>query len=385
MPRKSEPGIRPINDADGKVRGWRAIVDIGNGRQDRRQLRRTFKTLEEARRWRADTLTKRATGQVVVPSALTIDAILDTWMLGARHLKPSTRYGYEVHLRPVRERIGVTPIQKLTRRQVEEMVEHLLTTGGRQGTGRAPSTVRQSLVILEQAIDSAVDEGLVMRNVVRLVSKPRLRRLEMKVWTIAQLAAFLRAASETRYSALWRVAALGLRRSEVLGLRWIDVDFTRSEIRIQQTRVAVDGRLVATGEPKTASGRRTIPVDSATLADLNRFKRLQARERLAAGPAYADTDLVAVDELGTPLRPEAFADLFTRISAGAKLPRIRLHDLRHTAATLMHESGSVQLRTLAAVLGHADPAFTLRTYAHSSDEAMAAAITTLANLFEAGK
>ena len=94
--------------------------------------------------------------------------------------------------------------------------------------------------------------------------------------------------------------------------------------------------------------------------------------------------LVAVDELECPIRPEMFGHRFAKITKAAGLPVIRLHDLRHTAASLMHDSGTVSLRTLAAMLGHADPAFTLRTYAHSSDEAMQTASTALASLFSSG-
>ena len=382
--RKTEPGLIRLFGDDGKVRSWRAVVDLGTGRSDRQQLRRTFRTLEEARNWRAEMLSKRAAGTLVLPTKATVSELLETWMLGARHLRPSTRYGYEIHLKPVHDQLGATLVQKLTKRHVENLVEYLPTTGGKDGKGRAPSIVRQSLIILEKAIDDAVSQGHVVRNVARLVQKPRLQRREMTTWSAAQLAVFLREANADRYACLWRVSAYGLRRSEVVGLRWSDVDFERSDIRIYQTRVAVDGKVVAAGEPKTARGRRTIPVDALTLDSLRAFKRKQAREKLSAGQAHADTDLVAVDELGCPIRPEMFGHRFAKITKAAGLPVIRLHDLRHTAASLMHDSGTVSLRTLAAMLGHADPAFTLRTYAHSSDEAMQTASTALASLFSSG-
>lgn len=384
MARKTEPGIRPVIGPDGRPRRWQAIVDIGTGRNDRRQLKRTFRTLEAARTWRAETLTGRAAGTVVAPDKTTVEEVVSTWLMGARHLKPSTKHGYEVHLRPVRNSIGHVPIQKLTRRRVEMLVDELLTTGGRAGAGRAPSTVRQALIALELAVDVAMEEGIVTRNVVRSVAKPRVVRRDLNVWTADHLTAFLVASAADRYAALWRVAAFGLRRSEVMGLRWVDVDFDRGQIRVAQTRVSVDGSVIAVGEPKTASGRRALPMDDRTMSMLQRFRRRQAKERLAAGEAYLDTGLIAVNEIGVPLRPEVFGDRFAKLTKAAGVPPIRLHDLRHTAATLMHDSGDVPLRTLAAILGHADPAFTLRTYAHSSDGAMAAASATLASLFESG-
>lgn len=379
--RRSEPIIE-LALRDGRTR-YRAVAEFTPPGGQRKQVRRTFDTKREARDWLAEVRTSRRTGTLVTPTKITVGEMLDTWMLGARHLKASTRHGYEVHLRPVRERLGTIPVQALAKRDVEQLVEHMLTTGGRNGEGRSASTVRQALVVLEQAIDDAERQGLVFRNVVRLVKKPRQARREMRIWTAAQLATFLRAASKDRYAALWRIAAYGPRRSEVVGLRWPDIDLDAAVARIVRTRVSIDGKVVVDDVPKTESGKRTLDLDPQTVTLLLRFRRAQARERLAAGAAYEGSDLVAVDELGRPLSPEAFGDRFARIAKSAGLPPIRLHDLRHTAASLMHESGAVQLRTLAAILGHADPAFTLRTYAHSSDEAKRAATATLASLFDA--
>jgi integrase len=348
----------------------------------RRQVWSTHDTLTEARAHVAAHRADRKRGVLVVVSKLTVAQLLDGWLLSARHLKPSTRHGYQVHLKPVRDRLGTIEVQRLTKASVDELVEHMLRTGGRKGEGRAPSTVRQTLVILEQAMDDAERQGMVVRNVVRLVAKPRQVRQEMKTWTAEQLTTFLDAARGDRFAALWRVAAFGLRRSEVAGLRWQDVDVEAECARVVQTRVTVDGKTVVTGEPKTASGRRTIALDVRTVEELCRLRRLQARERLAAGDCYTDTGLIAVDELGRPIRPELFGTRFAKITKAARLPPIRLHDLRHTAASLLHESGEVSLRTLAAVLGHADASFTLRTYAHSCDESMRTATAVLASLFE---
>lgn len=380
MARRTEP-ITRLTLTDGSTR-YRAVADFGSPGGTRKQVRRTFANRRAAVDWLAGVRTGRRDGTLVAPSKNTVNSLLDTWMLGARHLKPSTRHGYEVHLKAVREQLGNIEVQRLTKADVELLVEHMLTTGGRAGTGRSASTVRQSLVVLEQAIDDAERQGLAVRNVARLVAKPRQHRTEMKTWTARQLTSFLDKAGEDRYAALWRVAAFGLRRSELAGLRWVDVDFEASTVRIAHTRVAVGSNRVAAGEPKTESGRRTVPLDPVTLESLRRFRRMQARERLAAGESYTDTGLVAADELGGPIRPELLGHRFARIAAAAGLPRIRLHDLRHTAASLMHESGVVPLRTLAAMLGHADASFTLRTYAHSSDEAMGTASAALASLFE---
>jgi integrase len=126
-----------------------------------------------------------------------------------------------------------------------------------------------------------------------------------------------------------------------------------------------------------------MPLDAVALAALRRFRRQQAGERLALGEKLSDSDVIASNELGEPISPETWGHHFERLTKKAEPRAIRLHDLRHTAATLMHESATVSLRTLAAMLGHADPGFTLRTYAEKTEESMKAASATLASLFDA--
>ena len=199
--------------------------------------------------------------------------------------------------------------------------------------------------------------------------------MEGQAWNAAQCATFLTRASQERESALWRLTMLGLRRGEVLGLRWSDVDLDNGMIHVRQARV-LEGGVVVVNAPKTKAGTRSLPVPDAVVDDLKVFRAKQAAERLADG-SYRDPELVAVDSIGRGLRPEWYSDEFQRIAADAMLPRIRLHDARHSAASLMASLG-IPASIAADFLGH-DPVVYLRTYVHNYADDRRAAMETLAH------
>lgn len=180
------------------------------------------------------------------------------------------------------------------------------------------------------------------------------------VWTADQARTFLDHVANDRYAAAWRLSLYGLRRGEVLGLTWDGIDLEAGTVKVATTRV-VAGRAVITSSTKNRKVR-TLRVGSEVLADLRHLKATQARERLAAGRAHSSTGLVVVNELGVPMRPERHSDLFQVHAKAAGLPRIRLHDLRHTTASLLHSLGQPPV-ACAKYLGHTTEVF-LRTYAH---------------------
>ena len=185
----------------------------------------------------------------------------------------------------------------------------------------------------------------------------------MSTWPAATLRAFLEGVGGDRLCAAWHLAAAtGMRRGEVLGLRWQDVDLDASRVAVRQTLISIRYRL-SFGTPKTAKGRRLIALDDRTVAELKRHRKAQLQERLAFGPGYSDADLVFVREDGSPVHPDLFSDYFEKHARRLGLPRIRLHDLRHTHATLALQAG-VNPKVISERLGHATVAFTLDRYAH---------------------
>ena len=176
--------------------------------------------------------------------------------------------------------------------------------------------------------------------------------------------AFLQATADDRLAALWHLfLATGARRGELFALRWADVDVKTAEIRISRSRTTV-GYDISEQAPKTAAGLRTIAIAGQALAALERHRRQQLEERLMAGAAWSETNHVFTNEIGQPLHPDWVSKRLREISDTTELPRIRLHDLRHSSARLLLDAG-LSPRVVADRLGHADPALVLRVYGHT--------------------
>ena len=266
-------------------------------------------------------------------SGVTVSAYLTEWVAGRRDLRGSTQRHYASNVRPFVDKFGDLSLQALTKRHLDDWIRE------RVALGRSARTIRLSLGVLSQALDAAVKESLIVANPVRLVVPPRPAPVvKPSAWDASQCKQFLAVASETRESALWRLAMLGLRRGETLGARWSDVDLDAGTLHVVQSRV-LEGGTVVVNPPKTKRGRRVVPLPDGVLADLRRFRTTQQRERLALGQPWDDDGLVATDVAGRGIRPEAFTRDFQRLTKAAGLPLIRLHDARHSAASLMASLG----------------------------------------------
>jgi integrase len=234
--------------------------------------------------------------------------------------------------------------------------------------------------VLRRALKDAVRSNLVTRNVAELVDPPRVPRKQIKTWSAREVRTFLDHVKDDRlYAAYVLAATTGMRRAEVLGLRWQDVDLEIGRVSVSQTLVVVNGYEVQFSEPKTARGRRMVALDEQTLAAIREQRERQMFERALWAEAYEDEDLVFAREDGTPIHPDSFSDAFWRNVAAAKLPRIRFHDLRHTHATLALAAG-VHPKVVSERLGHASVAFTLDTYSHAIPAMQETAASLVASL-----
>lgn len=185
----------------------------------------------------------------------------------------------------------------------------------------------------------------------------------MQVWTPEEMRRFLEHVRDDRLFAAWQVlSTTGMRRGELLGLRWADVDLERGSLAIRQVRTAVN-YTVETGTPKTHKGSRTESLDPATLAALRAHRRHQNEERLVWGGAWTETGLVFVLPDGSAIHPQRLSQWFAQHVRRAGLPRIRLHDLRHSYATAVIRAG-VPLKVVSQRIGHANPTITMTTYQH---------------------
>ena len=237
--------------------------------------------------------------------------------------------------------------------------------------GVSNRTVCTMLTVLSSALTTATKRGLVARNVAQLVDRPAIEHREMSTWTPQQVERFRVRVRSDRLYACWLLTLAGRRRSEVLGLTWSAVDFDAGTVSVAQGRVIVRGAGTTTGAPKSERSRRTLPMPPDVMAALRTLNAQQKRERVALGPTWIDTGLIAINEDGSPIRPESYSKAFCRHCAAAGVPVIRLHDTRHTAATRMLDSGTT-VSAAAKWLGH-DPAMTLRVYGHVYEDALASA------------
>jgi integrase len=186
--------------------------------------------------------------------------------------------------------------------------------------------------------------------------------LEMLTWDADQLREFLEATQEDRLFALWRLAAMtGMRRGGVLGLRWADVDLKAMTVTASRQRHRDKGIIVS--PPKTDRGHRTIDIDAETVRILKDWRRAQLEEQVASDGEWPDTGMIFTKNGGAPLDPDVVSQRFDRLVGRAEVPRIRLHDMRHTHVTLLLGSG-VPPHVVSVRLGHKSVAFTLQQYAH---------------------
>jgi len=352
---------------------WSVVVDIGRdsttGRR-RQKWHSGFRTRKEAERARTEILGRIDRGEYVAPSTTTLGAYLEEWQSSIKtRVRASTYESYARNIRlHVLPRLGETPLQRLGAAQLNGLYAHLLTEGRANGEGGlAPRTVRYVHVILHKALRDAVRWSLLTRNPADFADPPTpksARSAEMRTWSAAELRAFIQHTAAHRLHAAFVLAATtGMRRGEIAGLKWADLDEAASRLAVRRSLVTA-GYEVVWSDPKTERSRRNIALDPATLGAVRAHRARQAKEKLALGPAYEDQDLVFAREDGRPMHPERLSKLFTGSVRDAKLPRIRFHDLKHTHATLALQAG-VHPKIVSERLGHGDVGITLNTYSHA--------------------
>jgi integrase len=298
---------------------------------------------------------------------------IDDWLAGKRNLRPNAQRSYADSLELAKSRLGNIPLQKLTRARLDALITELQETGRRVGNvkrqGLSPRSINLMLTLLGSVLDSAVRNGLLARNVAKMVERPKQAKKERETWKAHEVRAFLTAVASDRLSPAWRLSFYGLRRGEVLGLCWSDIDLDTKTLIIRRARVDFAGEVVEV-PPKTERSGRALPLEDGLVAALRSLKTRQRRERLEAGKAYSrgcgacarwhvdcPGDHVVVDEIGRPVRPERFSDRFKKLFKEAGLPTHRLHDAGHTSVTLMILSG-VPIPVVSKWHGHATAAFT---------------------------
>ena len=331
---------------DGSIR-WRARgVSTGRdpvtGKRTQRTITgRTRKEVEAEVRRIGHTVDR---GTYIKPWDGTVSELVSGYLAnGADGWEANTRLSYANALTPAAEWFGIRKARSIVREDIEAYKQHLLTAGRRRGgaagTGLGPRSVNLALGQLQAVFDLAERDGKVARNPVRFVKRVKQGEASHGTWSEEQVRQFVAAASADRLFAVWLLSLLGLRRGEVLGLRWLDISFTGETLTIARSRVLVDGKVIEKC-PKSRRSARTLPLFQPVTAVLEALYALQGTEKNAAGPAYladVDSNYIAVDELGAPLHPEHYSDEFHRIAGD--LPHIRLHDTRGSVNSYLERSG----------------------------------------------
>jgi integrase len=361
-------------------------VDAVTGQ--RQQVKRRYATEKQARDALAE-ITQQAAADLFVPrKAVTVDELCADWLASLHHARATTLNACRYALAPLRERHGGLPVQKLTRQDLDKLLTDLRDGGTitAEGNTRRPWSARSLIKCIDawcMVLAYGLDRREVARNVAASIKKPPRARREMTTYTPEEIRRVLRAADQDRNGHLWYLALSGLRRGEIAGLRWSDIDFDTGTLTIARGRVQAGAGNVVENDPKTLSSRRTLPLDEGLVAVLKRVSARYAQERLALGAAHADSGYVAVNEAGEPYTPDTLTRMWHKLTKAAGVRPIRLHDARHSCGTALHLRG-VPLAVIAKWLGHADAATTARIYAHSQDDELRAASVTLGQVVTPG-
>ncbi|MGO9082617.1 MAG: tyrosine-type recombinase/integrase [Streptosporangiaceae bacterium] len=334
------------------------------------------RTREEAHQRLIEEQSKVIAGIPVPDKSWTLGPYLSYWLENVVRptRRPATYALYEMtvrlHLSPA---LGGYPLKRLSVPIVQGFLNDRLRAG------RSVRSVQIMRQVLSAALSRAVREELVVRNVARYVELPGWEPEEVVPWTSAEALAFLAAArSDPLYPAFCLLLVYGMRRGEVLGLRWQDIDLDGAVIHIRQ-QVHRSGGELHIGPVKTQASSRDLPLIGLARAALTARQEAQDSDRARLGAAWADTGLVFTTRTGRPVEPRNLVRSFARICAHGQLRRIRVHALRHTAASLLKDLG-VPPKDAQVILGHAHVSTTQQIYTHVDAAARRDALTRLNKL-----
>ncbi|CCM65290.1 MULTISPECIES: tyrosine-type recombinase/integrase [Candidatus Microthrix] len=366
---------------------WYVVVELGRDANAKRRQKwhGGYRTRKEAEVARTKIVGDLHAGTYTEPTKLTLrEWVEDKWLPTVRtQVKPSTFDSYQrnIHLH-VLPALGGRSLVDIGPGQLNTLYVDLLEHGRRNGPGGlSPKTVHYIHTMVHKALADAVDGGLIAANAAGRAKPPRPRSAapkELLFWAPEQLRSFLDLVARHRLEAAWNVSAMtGMRRGEVLGLRWADLDLNSSRIHVRQALVSVAYKLIVS-TPKNHLAR-VIDLDPATVEQIRLHRQRQLAEQEEWGDGYRDGDLLFCKENGEPIHPQTLSQAFERLVDKSDLPRIHLHCLRHTHATIALRAG-VPPKVISERLGHESPAFTLKQYAHVIPGMQADAARAIADL-----
>ena len=349
---------------------WSFVIYLGRDADGKKKYKWVggHDTKREAEDALVEALERLRTGMWTDPGRTTVGDFLEQWL---QAMEPTVR---DNTLRSYREmieywvipRVGTLKLAHLNAAHLRTLQAELLASGRVDGKGGlSAQSVLKCHRTLKHAFKDAVRWGLLPRNPVDLIDAPRVAQAETTAWTADEARRFLEGVATDRLAAMWVLfVTSGMRRGEMAGLKWTDLDFERGVLVVQRAVISA-GKGTEVAEPKTRRSRRAVPLDVMTLDALQVHRRAQLAERLKLGEMWIDSGRMFCGLTGEPLHPDTVSKEFAKIVRTVDVPRIRLHDLRHTSATVAMEAG-VHPKIVSERLGHSTVSITLDLYSHAT-------------------
>lgn len=374
---------------------WESRYTAGkdaNGRQIQRSI--YGKTKAEVKEKLTKVLHELSSGTYIEPSKITLREWLETWFKEyvSNSVKLSTKASYELyidkHINPI---IGHIQLKDLKTDSLQRFYNEKLSNGRLDGEGGLnPKTIKNMHNMLHSALEQALKNGLIMRNISESAVLPKAKKKEMRVLSPGEQKKLQEVVQDERLGmAIILDLATGLRLGELLALQWNDIDLKAGVLTVKRTinwlkSYDPDSKQktsIVIGEPKTKHSNRQIRLQNIILKKLIAYSISQKKEKLASSDIYADTGYVFTNTTGKPIEPRTFQDFFYKMIKKAEIQSANFHCLRHTFATRALEAG-IPAKTVSEILGHSNIGTTLDLYSHVSLELKKQSMERLSNLFE---
>lgn len=358
---------------------WVVDVSVSLGKRKRYY----FRTKQEAVRKKNEILREVERGTLATGPQRKLGEYLVDWIENVHKdkLRISTYVKYRKLIQYIVPELGGVWLQKLTPEQVRQFYTKMGKEGGAQEQGLSTKTVHEIHGVLHLALENAVRWGYVSRNVCDLVDPPSIVSREPTPLTLEQAQAFLKSVREHRLEVLLSVAVVtGMRRGELVALRWSNIDFERGTLLVLHTVDYIPKYGYVETEPKTKAGKRSIRLPSFLVGMLKEHRTGILERQLKVGQAWENRDLVFPDLHGGYFNPGYLDKLFKKLLCESGVPHMHLHDLRHSAATILLAMG-VNIKVIQELLGHSDIAITLRVYGHLLPSMQAEAVEKWESVF----
>ncbi|MEK4008372.1 tyrosine-type recombinase/integrase [Paenibacillus sp. FSL H3-0333] len=375
---------------DPKTKLYRFVVDVAKKGEKRKQVKRGgFKKRSEAQAAMTKLLNEVNEGEYISPDkTVFVDYMLNVWIAEKErnnHMTRLTADSYRSyiknHIKPILPTITLGELQAKDIKHVVKSMQTREIKKQKKTITLSDSTIQRIYNMIISALNYAKQDGLIKTNPAKKVDRPKVPKRKLNIWNITQVKTFLEGFKNSRHYIVFFLALhTGMRQGEILGLPWSNVDMKKKRIMITQT-LEHDGKGIKEGA-KSSAGIRSISISDEIVEELMKQRKRIEHEKELAGELYIDNDLVCCTNIGKPVFPDTLTHLMRAKIKTLGLPKIRFHDLRHTAASLLLALG-YHPKVVSEILGHASVTITLDTYSHLLKNMQAEATQGLSQLLTA--